>query len=45
MPAVLERTFAIEDYLVMPDDEMIQQVDVEEPAGGEGLGGEVQVVR
>ena len=28
MPAVLERTFAIEDYLVMPDDEMHARIEL-----------------
>jgi hypothetical protein len=30
---------------VVADDDMVEQLDVEEPAGGEGLGREVEVVR
>src|SRR5688572_17470684 len=28
MPAILERTLAIEDYLVMPDDEMHERIEL-----------------
>ena len=28
----------------MADDEVVEQVDVEEPAGGQRLGGEVEIV-
>ena len=39
-PAIAKR-----NVRVVPDDEVVQQLDVEESSGRERLGGEVQVVR
>ena len=45
-PRPVERDAAVaqRDVRVVADDEVVEELDVEQPAGGQGLGGEVQVV-
>jgi hypothetical protein len=40
-----DAAIAQRDPGVVADHEMVEQVDVEQAAGGEGLGGQVEVVR